>query len=56
MRSLTVVVGALGSDFLASIQQVPEPAHVQAFVVQPHVEALHMRIQRALAGLSFEDG
>ena len=39
------------ADLLPGIEQVPEPACVQALIAQLAVEALHAAILRRLAGL-----
>ena len=38
-------------DLTSCVEEVPEPATLQALLAQPTVEALHMRILRRLAWL-----
>src|ERR1035437_9519802 len=50
MRPLAVL-DAPGGNLPPRVEQVPEPAHVQIFVPQPAVKALHVRVLRGLAWL-----
>ena len=51
MRPLRVVVASPIFDFASRVEQMPEPAHIQAFVAEPAMETFHVRILRQLAGL-----
>lgn len=42
MRALSVVIGAPFGNFSPRVEQIPEPAHVQALIAKPAVEALHV--------------
>jgi len=49
MRPVRVVVPAPGLDLAPRVEQIAEPAHVEAFLSQAAVETFHMRILDGLA-------
>jgi hypothetical protein len=54
MRTLEVIVPLPCEDLSSRVEEVPEPAYVQALVAQPAVEALDIGILDWLAGLDVD--
>ena len=52
LTTLCVVVSAPGRDPRASVEQIPEPVHVQAFVAEPTVKAFDVSVLSRLARLN----
>jgi hypothetical protein len=50
VRTFAVIFPLSGRDLYSRIEQVPEPAHVQAFIATYSMEALHTGILGVLAG------
>jgi len=49
MRPVRVVVAAPGFDLTPRVEQIAEPAHVEAFLAQAAVETFHVRVLDGLA-------
>jgi hypothetical protein len=52
MRALCVVIRTPFRDLSARVEQIPEPAHVQALIAEPAIEAFDVGILHGLAGLN----